>query len=71
MLKKIPIGQHPLNIFFNYPIYANVQNFRPVYFDEVEIVKRTRIDTTFQGQKAQLSVCTDKCLNEVGKKLGS
>ena len=35
-----------------------------------KIVERTRIDTTFQGQKAQLSVCTDKCLTEVGKKLG-
>ena len=36
----------------------------------MEINLRTKIDTTFQGQKAQLSVCTDKCLSEVGKKTG-
>ena len=33
------------------------------------IVERTRIDTTFQEQKAPLSVCTDKCLTDFGKKL--
>ena len=37
----------------------------------MEIVRRKRIDTTFPVQKAQLSVYTDKCLTEFGRKLRS